>query len=265
MTAGHICHGKEHQLDRMEATFAEHDRTKSDKGEFRLVPDKMVIHPQFDIATLENDVCMLFFRDIGSFVKAAGTVSHACLPPMGSVVPDGTRCWVAGWGSQSETTIAQSNKLHEIAVAYIGTKMCNSEKIYDSELHIHSMVCAGSLDGAVDACVGDSGSPLICAEKGAPVIRGTVSWGIGCARSGFPGVYAHTSKLASWIMDQTSQEIAEDTGIAEEAPVLLPGNLVCKHRKLGHLAPTQEQLDKEKQIRNPLSKVLSAVSRIILT
>lgn len=108
--------------------------------------------------------------------------------------------------------LAQANQLHEIAVAYIGTEMCNSEKIFDGELDTNSMMCAGSLDGAVDACLGDSGSPLICAEKGAPVIRGTVSWGVGCARSGFPGVYAHTSKLASWIMDQTSQEISEETG-----------------------------------------------------
>merc|ERR1712176_591664 len=33
MTAAHICHGKEHQLTLLEATFGEHDRTKTDKGE----------------------------------------------------------------------------------------------------------------------------------------------------------------------------------------------------------------------------------------
>jgi len=59
---------------------------------------------------LENDVCLLFFKDIGSFVREDNTVSHACLPPAGDNFQDGRRCWVAGWGSQSENSAIQSDK-----------------------------------------------------------------------------------------------------------------------------------------------------------
>jgi secreted trypsin-like serine protease len=63
------------------------------------------------------------------------------------------------------------------------------------------MICAGNLaHGGVDACQGDSGGPLVRRDgNGQYVEVGIVSWGVGCARKGDPGVYAQVSTFRNAI------------------------------------------------------------------
>ena len=56
------------------------------------------------------------------------------------------------------------------------------------------MICAG--EKGKDSCQGDSGGPMVDAAKKQV---GVVSWGIGCALAGYPGVYARVSTYADWI------------------------------------------------------------------
>lgn len=58
------------------------------------------------------------------------------------------------------------------------------------------MICAGRKFGGVDSCEGDSGGPLVFNKT----LIGVVSWGKGCAVSGYPGVYTDVNYYKEWIM-----------------------------------------------------------------
>lgn len=61
------------------------------------------------------------------------------------------------------------------------------------------MICAGVNGGGKDACQDDSGGPLQING----VLAGVVSFGNGCGKAGFPGVYASTAAFRTFIQNVT--------------------------------------------------------------
>ena len=63
-----------------------------------------------------------------------------------------------------------SNVLKVAAVPILSSETCNQKEVYGNQLNSPSfpdgMLCAGYLEGGIDACNGDSGGPLACSVNG---------------------------------------------------------------------------------------------------
>lgn len=121
---------------------------------------------------------------------------------------------VTGWGTTKEAG-STSCELQEVDMPVISNAACKAN--YSNEMISETMMCAGYAEGLKDSCQvrpftksttntfffnqGDSGGPFITQRKGSSKYEliGIVSWGTGCARPGFPGVYTRVTSHLDWI------------------------------------------------------------------
>ncbi|MGK5441407.1 S1 family peptidase [Micromonospora sp. URMC 105] len=104
---------------------------------------------------------------------------------------------VAGWGAAREGG-GQQRYLLKATVPFVSDATCNAN--YDGEVIVAEEICAGYAGGGTDTCQGDSGGPMFRRDAGNAWIQvGIVSWGNGCARPNYPGVYTQVSYFASSI------------------------------------------------------------------
>ena len=119
------------------------------------------------------------------------------------VLYEGRTCYIAGWGAENErfSTGFVSDHLLEAPVPIIGDHTCMQTKSYGRIFKPQNHLCAGYMSGGQnDACQNDSGGPLICIDKdNQPILTGITSFGIGCARKNFPGVYTRITSYREWI------------------------------------------------------------------
>ena len=103
---------------------------------------------------------------------------------------------VIGWGQSAFSAAARrSDLLLHTTVRLVERQKCEQSH---SGIDPATMMCAG--DELADACLGDSGGPLLMTDQNLDYfLVGLVSWGDGCARRDKPGVYVRVSHYFGWI------------------------------------------------------------------
>ncbi|XP_055903581.1 serine proteinase stubble [Eupeodes corollae] len=157
---------------------------------------RLVRHKGFEFSTLHNDVAILTLDKPVTFTRE---IRPICLP-YGSFRKSytGQVATVAGWGSLRENG-PQPSVLQKVSIPIWSNLDCARK--YGRAAPggiIDSMLCAGQ--AARDSCSGDSGGPLMINEGGTWTQVGIVSWGIGCGKGQYPGVYTRVSAFLPWIL-----------------------------------------------------------------
>jgi len=104
---------------------------------------------------------------------------------------------VVGWGAVREGG-GNQRQLRTAKVPFVPDRKCGPAYRRAGYRFVpDEMICAGNLRrGGVDSCQGDSGGPLVRRDASRRFVQvGIVSWGLGCARPGYPGVYTQLSHV----------------------------------------------------------------------
>ncbi|KAA0705513.1 Polyserase-2 [Triplophysa tibetana] len=159
---------------------------------------RIINHPSYSSSTHDNDISLLH---LSSPVTFTNYIKPVCLAAADSRFFNGTSSWVTGWGNTaSGVSLATTRPLQEVEVPIIGSRKCTC--LYGQKSKItNNMICAGLMQGGKDSCQGDSGGPLVSKQDSVWIQSGIVSFGEGCAKPNFPGVYGRVSQYQSWIKE----------------------------------------------------------------
>lgn len=144
-----------------------------------LVPDEYLLTESYDVTLLH----------LGTAAKAqptpvAGRGFEGLWKP--NVLTE-----IAGFGVTQEDGDAPPI-LQQAKVPIVSDATCNAA--YPSSFEPETQICAGYPQGGTDACQGDSGGPMYTrTTTDVLYVVGSTSYGRGCARPGFPGVYARVA------------------------------------------------------------------------
>ncbi|XP_034944977.1 trypsin-like [Chelonus insularis] len=153
----------------------------------------IIPHPKFTFRPMTHDIGLV------KIVKPFRLTRYVNFLPVPSfydhtLFNDPKICTVSGWGRTANRY--DPMVLRHVNVPLMQMAQC---KEYLGASFSSEQICAGRLEGGVDACQGDSGGPLICDGKQV----GLVSWGYGCAEPYSPGAYTRVDLYLNWIHQYT--------------------------------------------------------------
>ncbi|XP_023270284.1 complement factor I-like [Seriola lalandi dorsalis] len=176
--------------------FSLWQRTRS-QSSTDIVPVQSVhIHPNYNPVTRENDIALLELDKLPlreECFESNSAISPICVPWTTRLFQPNHTCTISGWGQTAGGVKSQVLQWAKVSLIE------DCQKFYNDSFK-PGMICAGDLDGSVDACEGDDGGPLVCEDAvGVSYLWGIISWGRGCGRPRSPGVYTQVAHYFEWI------------------------------------------------------------------
>jgi secreted trypsin-like serine protease len=190
------------------------------------------VHPQYrynpqhpDADTHEYDIALL---ELGENLQSRAVVP--LLAPDAALESPDVEVTVTGWGRMHEIDEqgndpvthqkvrpedVDADHLMQAEIPLVATGQCQAAYRTTGARGVIDArnLCAGLQQGGKDSCQGDSGGPLVAkAADGSFVQIGVVSWGEGCGRPGFPGVYTRVSAFADWIRQTVGNDLVTPPG-----------------------------------------------------
>jgi secreted trypsin-like serine protease len=141
-----------------------------------------IMHPNYSQPTSYNNDIMIVVLSRTSTAPVQELNFDYNIPEVGNNLT------IVGFGDTREG-VSYYGDLRKAFVPRTTTLSCQAsvgavvQPIYDD-----TMICAGG--GTIDTCQGDSGGPILTSDG---VQVGITSFGNGCARPGYPGVYTRVS------------------------------------------------------------------------
>ncbi|KAM8803083.1 transmembrane protease serine 11B-like protein [Rhynchonycteris naso] len=160
---------------------------------------KIIIHEKYIPGEHHDDIAIVQLTDNVLFTN---DVHRVCLPEATQIFLPGEGVVVTGWGALSYNG-EYPVFLQKAPVKIIDTNICNTREAYDGMVK-DTMLCAGYMEGIIDACQGDSGGPLVYPNsRNIWYLVGIVSWGVECGKINKPGVYMRVTAYRNWIASKT--------------------------------------------------------------
>ncbi|XP_046144258.1 transmembrane protease serine 9-like [Osmia bicornis bicornis] len=200
LTAAHCLEGFETRS--IKIILADTDRPNVEKNAIIRRIKSVAIHEDFHTYTFNNDIAIV---ELDRPVDLSGIVRTACLPEDKAIDYTGATATVIGWGRTGENQPV-SDELRKVNLPILSQEECDQAG-YQKQRITENMFCAGYLEGERDACFGDSGGPLhVKGTFGHLEVIGIISWGRGCARPNFPGIYTKLTNYLGWLKDHLDGE-----------------------------------------------------------
>ena len=200
LTAAHCL--KVYSMSQVRLILGAHDIRNIKNSAIQTTASEFIAHPSYldHIQTVDNDIGLIRLSNkLSAFKKE---ISPICLPY--KFLPNrysGKYAKVMGWGTSSHVGGSTHDRLQQVTLKVYTSAECKNSFSKVSHRISNNMFCAYA-DGK-DACQGDSGGPLVYKEGGRNYLIGIVSWGIDCAKEGYPGVYTQVNNYIRWIEETT--------------------------------------------------------------